>query len=211
MARTKQVLTKKEIELKKEARNARVRAYREEHKEEINAKRRVKYAEKKKALESEDKKIEDRKAKQKENYKRWYAAHKEEINAKRRETLKKNKELLEKANITAGVIEEKHKVNPNTKGLKVGDLDLTEKEIMDMREFIDTRKPELEDKSFYLDTTYIHFDLLSRTVSPEVFKQIVIGLKHLEEANKLMKAERPKDAEEFSISCPMLNYVIKKD
>lgn len=184
MARTKQVLTKKEIELKKEARNAKVRAYREEHKEEINAKRRAKYAEKKKALESEDKKLEDRKAKQKENYKRWYAAHKEEINAKRRETLKKNKELLEKANITSDVVKE---------------------------DIIAMKTPELENKSFILDTNYLCYDLLSRTVSPEVFKEIVIGLKHLEQANKLMKIQRPEDAETFCISCPEINYFIKKD
>lgn len=68
-----------------------------------------------------------------------------------------------------------------------------------------------EDKSFYLDTTHLHFDLLYRKVSPEVFREIVIGLKHLEEANRLMKTQRPEDAEVFSISCPELKYYIKKE
>lgn len=67
-----------------------------------------------------------------------------------------------------------------------------------------------EDKGFILDTNCLSLDLLYRKVSPEVFGQIVIGLKHLEEADKLMKTQRPEDAEVFSISCPELHYLVKK-
>lgn len=68
-----------------------------------------------------------------------------------------------------------------------------------------------EDRSFILDTNYLSLDLLYRKVSPEVFRQIVIGLKHLEEADRLMKTQRPEDAEVFSISCPELHYLVKKE
>ena len=207
MARRKAVLTKKEMQLKKEERNARLRAYREEHKDEINAKRRAKYAEKKKALQSEDKKLEEKKAKQKENYKRWYNKNKEKIAAERKAKREENKELLKNVNITAGVVEEVY--TGDTKDwLRYNEgKDFTEKEIMDIRK----TEPAFEDKSFLLDTTYLHFDLISRTVSPEVFKEIVIGLKHLEEANRLMKTQRPEDAEVFAISCPELRYLVKKN